>query len=86
LFRQPRHPYTRSLLAAIPSVTDRQPLVKLEGEVPSPRRPPAGCHFHPRCPVFSTASSDSPLRQACPCRYPPLTERAGHFTACFAAE
>ena len=85
LFRNPQHPYTRSLLAAIPSVKERQPLVKLEGEVPSPQHPPAGCHFHPRCPVFGAAVPGSPLLQTCPCRYPELTDRTGHFTACFAA-
>lgn len=51
LYRNPRHPYTQSLLSAIP-VAD--PLVKteqilLEGEVPSPVNPPSGCNFHPRC-------------------------------------
>jgi peptide/nickel transport system ATP-binding protein len=57
VFRQPRHPYTSALLAAIPiSSPDlrgkvaRQPL---SGEVADPANPPAGCHFHPRCP-FAT--------------------------------
>ena len=51
LFEDPRHPYTRLLLNTIPSLEiigqDRTPLA---GEVPSPIDPPAGCHFHPRCP------------------------------------
>lgn len=51
LFDDPRHPYTRLLLNAIPSLEiigqDRTPLA---GEVPSPINPPTGCHFHPRCP------------------------------------
>jgi len=55
LYRKPLHPYTRSLLSAIP-VPD--PIVEaerdhtlLEGEVPSPFNPPPGCKFHPRCPM-----------------------------------
>ena len=52
LFRAPRHPYTRALLSAIPSldpdhVGDAQ---KLEGEIPSPTHPPPGCKFQTRCP------------------------------------
>jgi len=51
LFNDPRHPYTRLLLNAIPSLEiigqDRTPLA---GEVPSPINPPTGCYFHPRCP------------------------------------
>jgi peptide/nickel transport system ATP-binding protein len=48
----PRHPYTRALLAAAPTLERAvAPLsVRLQGDVPSPSRPPSGCHFHPRCP------------------------------------
>ena len=48
----PRHPYTRALLSAVPSVdaaTQRE-IIRLQGELPSPVNPPSGCHFHPRCP------------------------------------
>ena len=51
LFDQPLHPYTQALLSAIPSaeVSKRGERIRLEGDVPSPLRPPPGCHFHPRC-------------------------------------
>ena len=53
LYRKPRHPYTEALFAAaLPADPDAPRAgVVLSGEVPSPIDPPAGCHFHPRCPV-----------------------------------
>ena len=65
LFDEPLHPYTQALLSAIPKVEQGRAgaRIRLEGDVPSPAAPPAGCHFHPRC------------RHATPiCReaYPPL--------------
>lgn len=51
LFSEPRHPYTRALLAAIPKPDPRaRKRMVLRGEVPSPINPPSGCRFHPRCP------------------------------------
>jgi oligopeptide/dipeptide ABC transporter ATP-binding protein len=52
LFARPEHPYTRALLAAVPSLDarHRSPPPALSGEVPSPASPPNGCRFHPRCP------------------------------------
>ena len=52
VLRAPRHPYTRALLSAVPTIekdTERK-VIKLGGDLPSPVNPPAGCHFHPRCP------------------------------------
>jgi oligopeptide/dipeptide ABC transporter ATP-binding protein len=52
VYLRPHHPYTRILLAAVP-VPDprkRRRLEVVEGDVPTPINPPAGCHFHPRCP------------------------------------
>ena len=48
----PRHPYTRALLSAVPVIdpADKREVIRLQGELPSPVNPPAGCHFHPRCP------------------------------------
>ena len=51
LFATPRHPYTKALLSAIPSIDpdDHKTAIKLEGEIPSPANPPPGCKFHTRC-------------------------------------
>ena len=52
VLRRPRHPYTRALLAAVPRVDGvRGDAPKLAGDMPSAANPPAGCHFHPRCPL-----------------------------------
>ncbi|HKQ24146.1 MAG TPA: ABC transporter ATP-binding protein [Burkholderiales bacterium] len=47
----PKHPYTRALLSAVPSVdpATRREVIRLQGDLPSPVNPPSGCHFHPRC-------------------------------------
>ena len=46
----PRHPYTQALLAAVPTIDGGGERLHVKGELPSPSAPPAGCHFHPRCP------------------------------------
>jgi peptide/nickel transport system ATP-binding protein len=91
VFARPSHPYTRSLLESVPSLTTRwsEPPA-LRGEVPSPVSPPPGCHFHPRCPVYLRAlegREDPRLRERCPGAYPEAYEQApGHWAKCFAAE
>ncbi len=63
VFARPRHPYTRALLDAIPYPDPGRRLEapELRGEIPSPLAPPAGCRFHPRCPVrVERCSVDDP--------------------------
>jgi oligopeptide/dipeptide ABC transporter ATP-binding protein len=53
LFNHPQHPYTEALMSAValpdPELRDTRHRIVLEGEIPSPRNPPPGCPFHPRC-------------------------------------
>jgi oligopeptide/dipeptide ABC transporter ATP-binding protein len=76
LFAAPRHPYARALLSAIPvpNPRARRERIILAGDMPSVIEPPAGCHFHDRCPfVAERCRSDRPL----------LTDDgAAHATAC----
>jgi peptide/nickel transport system ATP-binding protein len=78
LFRQPRHPYTRMLLDAVPDLemTGRQ-RKKVEGEIPNPIDPPSGCAFHPRCPF---------IFERCKVEIPVLMENGVSQTACHAVE
>jgi oligopeptide/dipeptide ABC transporter ATP-binding protein len=81
LYRESRHPYTRALLSAVPSLDPekRKLRVLLEGDTPSPLSPPTGCGFHPRCPRFIPGTCDKTA--------PTLTEVAGspgHKVACYA--
>jgi len=78
LYEDPLHPYTKALLAAVPipdpTVEATRERTVLKGEVPSPVNPPAGCVFHPRCPIAIPECSQA---------VPPLREvRAGHWAAC----
>jgi oligopeptide/dipeptide ABC transporter ATP-binding protein len=77
LFEMPLHPYTEALLAAVPipkARSRRRKRVILSGDVPSPIKPPSGCHFHARC-IYAMAR----------CRHdvPPLREvQPGHWASC----
>ncbi|MFZ4835012.1 ABC transporter ATP-binding protein [Rouxiella sp. Mn2063] len=52
LFRQPLHPYTQALLAAVPTLDpDSGPVAMAQGEIPDPSKPPTGCRFNTRCPL-----------------------------------
>ncbi|NUU00737.1 ABC transporter ATP-binding protein [Herbaspirillum robiniae] len=52
IYANPRHPYTQALLSAIPREHpgQKRERIVLQGSIPNPAAPPAGCHFHPRCP------------------------------------
>ena len=76
IYRNPRHPYTRTLLSAVPVPDPRRRKLRmaLGGDVPSPVNPPPGCAFHPRCGYAV---------EACRRETPPLeTGRGGHAVAC----
>lgn len=76
LYEKPLHPYTQALLSAvpIPDVTYQKERVVLQGDVPSPSNPPAGCPFHTRCPqAMEICSSVKPVLQE---------YESGHYVAC----
>jgi peptide/nickel transport system ATP-binding protein/oligopeptide transport system ATP-binding protein len=77
LFTQPLHPYTEALLSAATAPDPRRRRTRkriVQGDVPSPAKPPPGCHFHTRCP-YAVAE--------CKVTAPPLVEVApGHHVAC----
>jgi oligopeptide/dipeptide ABC transporter ATP-binding protein len=60
LYRQPRHPYSEALLSAVPDPARRGRRIVLQGELPSPDRPPAGCPFHTRCPKVMAHCANEP--------------------------
>jgi oligopeptide/dipeptide ABC transporter ATP-binding protein len=99
LYHTPRHPYTRALLSAVlevPRAGEAAPArpsqrIVLGGEVPSPSRPPSGCAFHPRCPLYIERGRP----ERCRTETPPLKDAAGpgttgadpaHRVACHLAE
>jgi len=78
IFKSPLHPYAQALIESvpIPDPTKRKERAPLSGEVPSPVNPPAGCRFHPRCPL---------AMDVCKKEEPPMTEvEKDHYVACFA--
>lgn len=78
LFARPRHPYTRMLLDAIPDMgMSGRARTPVQGEVPNPLSPPAGCSFHPRCPHAN---------DRCRQERPTLLENQGVRIACHAIE
>ncbi len=80
LHERAQHPYTKALLGANPidDPDDRRPLTVLQGDVPSPFKPPPGCPFQTRCPL---------VKDRCRQEMPPLeVKKAGHEVACWEVE
>ncbi len=80
VLRRPAHPYTEALMSAVPRLEDNgsngggRKVIHVGGDLPSPARPPAGCHFHPRCPRVLPVCLES---------YPARRELGnGHSTRC----
>jgi peptide/nickel transport system ATP-binding protein len=82
LYENPLHPYTITLLSAIPipdpTIEKQRRRIRVQGELPSPADPPSGCRFHTRCPFVQ------PSR--CADEAPPLREVDGHLVSCHYAE
>ncbi|MDH4119598.1 MAG: ABC transporter ATP-binding protein [Acidimicrobiia bacterium] len=57
LLASPKHPYTRALLSVVPEATHVEEQI-LTGEIPDPKHIPAGCRFHPRCPVVASGEAE----------------------------
>ncbi len=86
LYRSPLHPYTQALIAAIPVPSPHKEHCKrtLDGEVPSPRRPPSGCRFHTRCPFAQErCEQEEPLLRSMEAPGQPAHQVACHFAERF---
>src|SRR5579859_163210 len=84
IYRNPRHPYTKALLSAIPipdpEIQSKRRVVALKGEIPSPVNPPSGCRFHTRCPIAQVPTPCAEVE-------PPLEDKArDHLAACHFSE
>jgi oligopeptide transport system ATP-binding protein len=78
VFKSPQHPYTKALLRAIPAQYKSDgPLQSIAGSVPNLSRLPAGCSFHPRCPL---------ARPVCRVDPPPVLPNTPHASACHFAD
>ncbi|WP_019377472.1 ABC transporter ATP-binding protein [Virgibacillus halodenitrificans] len=76
LYKNPQHPYTRSLLSAVPlpDPTVKRERIILKGDIPSPANPPSGCTFHTRCPLAT---------EICKQEIPQLRQNnEGHYVSC----
>ncbi len=76
IFTSPLHPYTKALFSAVPNPDPsvKQHRIKLEGDIPSPANPPAGCRFHTRCPYAQEICKHVPPEY--------MEHSPGHFAAC----
>ncbi|MGW1749652.1 ABC transporter ATP-binding protein [Streptomyces sp. NPDC002092] len=90
LFTAPAHPYTQALVSAIPLPDPRKERARtrilVQGDIPSPVRPPSGCRFRTRCPKFANELTESE-RETCVEEVPALIDRGGgNPVACHYAE
>lgn len=80
LYGNPLHPYTRALLSAVPipdpDTAKKRQRIRLEGELPTPINPPAGCPFRGRCPLATDQCREA---------LPPMEDHGGHMVACWHA-
>jgi peptide/nickel transport system ATP-binding protein len=77
LVKEPLHPYTKALIAAVPvpNPASKRAEVTVKGEIPSPINPPPGCRFHPRCPQY--------IGEICRTKEPKLVDLgSSHYVAC----
>lgn len=81
LFSEPKHPYTRALMSAVPipdpNLERNKKIEMLEGELPSPISPPSGCVFRTRCPLASSECAEGK---------PALIGSENHAVACWKVE
>ena len=75
LYENPKHPYTKALLASVPTLDPdiKRDVIKIDGEIPSPSNPPSGCAFHTRC---------SESIEICKTSRPEYRSLDGHYVAC----
>jgi peptide/nickel transport system ATP-binding protein len=78
IFASPKHPYTIHLIGSLPRIGDAAPKKGLDGIPPNLANPPAGCRFHPRCPLAMDICRRENPRM--------LPAGTGHRVACFAAK
>jgi oligopeptide/dipeptide ABC transporter ATP-binding protein len=74
IIAQPAHPYTKALIAAVPSLGSKPANMEPRGEIGDPANPPPGCRFHPRCPL---------AEDECRTTVPELRTFDGRLAACF---
>ncbi|MGP8072455.1 MAG: ABC transporter ATP-binding protein [Thermoplasmata archaeon] len=87
VFRSPRHPYTKMLLAAAPRIYKSDGLLRsIPGNVPNLSRPPPGCRFHPRCPLAKPICRGNPPPLAPVASSGPDTPAGAHKSACYFPE
>ncbi len=78
ILHKPSHPYTQKLIASVPEIKIGAELPEpLEGDVPSPVKPPSGCTFHPRCPLMKSKDSRGENVASCSAQAPDLRPSSG---------